>query len=208
MAKKFTDLMMVTALKQNGTDTYHHCVIRSTATNILRKTVNVNGEDRLLVEFSIPVSNRNKTLNNRLGTSFPVNGQGSDQDEVVWVRASAWGQTAERMVAYLERVGMGQAIYGDAEGRSSAKMPLIVMGSLNVGSYVSPRTGLPSLELRVFDFWATGAQRTQNGNSQNATAAPAAAPAASFPAMSEDGYFNLKDSDFAEMYDDDGDVPF
>lgn len=178
--KSYTPFVSTTIVDNKGNQHPFFC-IRASASRFEARTVQVAGEDRAVVNFTLPVEQRTKRINKILGTNFP-------EDKTLWIRAAAWGSAADRLTKVLQKSG------------DPKSLRLEVFGTVKTEKFNSKNGGEGiNVILTVYDFWTVPSSKPNDEAQANNTV----------PAQSPDGYFNLgDDSDFQELGDDDNDVPF
>lgn len=140
------------------------------------------------VRAAIAINNRNKRLNNLLGTSF------SEDEETVFADVAVWGDAGPRLVKYME-----------ASGGKSVKA--VLCGRISKNEF-DTKTGEHVVGVRIdVNDWTSVDNRTSNGSSNNGASQQTAqqAPQQSAP-QSVGQTSGFSQIDESEM--DDGDCPF
>lgn len=179
--KQYTPFISTTIVDSKGNQHPFFC-IRASASRFESRTVQVAGEEKTVVNFTLPVEQRTQRINKILGTNFP-------EDKTLWIRAAAWGSAADRLTKVLQKSG------------DPKSLRLEVFGTVKTEKFNS-KNGSEGINiiLTVYDFWTVPSSKS-NGDAQANNVVPAQNP---------DGFYNLDggSNDFQELGDDDGDVPF
>lgn len=147
------------------------------------RTVNFNGEQRLFCRASMPVSNRTKTINAVMGTSF------DESQETVWLDVEFWSKAAERLEKFLN------AIDNSADG--NPKPRLVVFGTLSLNKWTKrDGTDGETVKMTVMDW--TAMPKNSNSDGNNAQTAPTTSSNATGSAPEptfKDGFIDLDDTE-------------
>lgn len=89
--------------------------------------------DSLIIQGSLPINKRGKTINSVMGSSFPEN-----DDAAIWAKVQFWGKTGERFKKYHSTVG--------------GNIRLIISGSWKIQTYNSGNGDVSQLVINVDNF--------------------------------------------------------
>lgn len=119
-----------TSYSKDGADKQ---IFMGTVLGLLTRIEERMAGDALIIQGSLPINKRGKTINSIMGSSFSEN-----ENSTIWAKVQFWGKTGERFKKYHSTVG--------------GNIRLIISGTWKIQSYNSGNGNISQLVINVDNF--------------------------------------------------------